>query len=543
MNNRHFLLAATIALSGCSSENGTNTGTEAIDSGNEVMTGGAAGAVAANGSGGGSGVAAGGTLGVAGGTGAGGSAGAGGTTLASTGGSVADSGRPPEDHDAECASCGDEDGDGDPAGSDCDDHDAKRHHGAVEVCDAIDDDCDPSTLGPDGDGDGVVGKTCCNPQPGAQPLCGKDCDDNDGKVLPTAKEVCNGVDDDCNGKVDDGDPTPASLCSVTGQACTSGQCACPQGQSVCGTGCFVLGGACTAGSGGCITTGAIACIAGAPACNAVARPPTAEVCDGVDNDCNGQIDEGVKISCYPDGDNDAYAANNSGTDLCPNNSRGAFGYCPSGFVAASVSHGTDCNDSDPNQYRLDATSADGDGDGHCTGASVSTCVGAAAPPGRRFTSSCTGSSDCDDGNGGIFQTVSVRTDSDNDGFCSGGTFDQCTTGGAPGGTRLAGSCAGDDCKEGNPYAQATCNIDGGFRSNVQRKTCAIGPPPAETFSVATSVDCPTGFSPTNVHTEVGSSSQPGGNCTANNTNSVTVRCGGVVLGWVDCRVVADCVAN
>ena len=53
----------------------------------------------------------------------------------------------------------------------------------------------------DEDGDGFfvqsVGATACG---------GNDCDDTDGDVFPGAVEVCNGVDDDCNGMIDEGCP-------------------------------------------------------------------------------------------------------------------------------------------------------------------------------------------------------------------------------------------------------------------------------------------------------------------------------------------------
>lgn len=106
-------------------------------------------------------------------------------------------------------------------GGDCDDADFGRHPSLTEVCDAEghDEDCDPETLGgptdADVDGDGYVSAGCCF---GA--TCGDDCDDDDGAVNPGAAEICNGVDDDCSGAVDD--ETSGPLCP--GGTCDAGRC-------------------------------------------------------------------------------------------------------------------------------------------------------------------------------------------------------------------------------------------------------------------------------------------------------------------------------
>lgn len=94
---------------------------------------------------------------------------------------------PPGTCDEQGATCldacevdADADDDGVPAiacgGGDCDDADAAVFPGQQEQCDAVDDDCDPATLGPDADQDGLVSYQCCNDGPGGQ-TCGLDCDD------------------------------------------------------------------------------------------------------------------------------------------------------------------------------------------------------------------------------------------------------------------------------------------------------------------------------------------------------------------------------
>lgn len=104
------------------------------------------------------------------------------------------------------------DGDGDGAvaiaygGDDCDDEDAARHPGAVEVVDVgnTDEDCDPATFGDrDADSDNFVDARACNMQPGGGLLCGGDCNDLEPAINPHQQELPNGLDDNCNGAVDD----------------------------------------------------------------------------------------------------------------------------------------------------------------------------------------------------------------------------------------------------------------------------------------------------------------------------------------------------
>lgn len=104
-----------------------------------------------------------------------------------------------------CSDCADVDGDGhaDAAcgGDDCDDTDLNRYPGNEEVCDAddVDEDCDPTTFGRrDIDGDDSTSDACCN-----EGHCGDDCDDNRAGISPTGTETCNGLDDDCDGAVDE----------------------------------------------------------------------------------------------------------------------------------------------------------------------------------------------------------------------------------------------------------------------------------------------------------------------------------------------------
>ncbi len=87
----------------------------------------------------------------------------------------------------------DEDQDGDGYGiwgGDCDDTDPAVHPGAAEVCNGVDDDCDGVVDGDDADGDGLI-------------ECDGDCDDTNASVYPGAPELCDGLDNDCDGIVAD----------------------------------------------------------------------------------------------------------------------------------------------------------------------------------------------------------------------------------------------------------------------------------------------------------------------------------------------------
>ncbi|MEW6217924.1 MAG: DUF2341 domain-containing protein [Thermodesulfobacteriota bacterium] len=122
---------------------------------------------------------------------------------------------------------------------DCDDSNAAIKPGATEVCDGKDNDCDGETdegfaadhtyfRDADGDGDGDAASplaTCQAGAPAGYVATSTDCSDTNAAVNPGATESCNGVDDNCNGQVDDActpcAATPAAPSLLTATAVNS----------------------------------------------------------------------------------------------------------------------------------------------------------------------------------------------------------------------------------------------------------------------------------------------------------------------------------
>ncbi|QSQ17443.1 MopE-related protein [Myxococcus landrumensis] len=180
------------------------------------------------------------------------------------------------------------------------DNDASIYLGAPEICDLKDNNCDgavddnqtywPSWY-PDADGDSygqsdATAVKACTAPPGH--VANKtDCDDNASGTHPGASEVCDLRDNNCNGTVDEGvqttyfrdvDGDGHGVPTVTTQACTQ-----PSGYSAVSDDCND-----TAPNGSRMYPGA------------------AEVCDGLDNNCNFDTDEGVKSTFYRDVDGDGF---------------------------------------------------------------------------------------------------------------------------------------------------------------------------------------------------------------------------------------------
>ena len=300
---------------------------------------------------------------------------------------------------------------------DCDDHNDTVYPGAYEIeADNRDEDCDGlEACYSDADEDlytsGLVlsaDLSCTASGLAADESAEEDCDDLSEEVHPLADEICNEIDDNCDGVIDEDEATGAPTWYSDADADGFGDPA-------------TAAPACDAPSGA--VDDATDCDDG----DASVHPGADEHCDGADDNCDGTVDESTAIDAllwFSDADADGYGDPASPVAGCSQ---------PSGAVA----NDEDCDDANAstnptaNEYcdgeddncdgtvdedsAIDAPTwyADVDLDGY--GDAASSSVSCSAPSGAVSTAS-----DCDDMNGDVHPGADERCDGVDD-DCDGST--------------------------------------------------------------------------------------------------------------------------
>jgi len=202
----------------------------------------------------------------------------------------------------------DKDGDGVDDPQDCQPLDPTVYPGANEVCDGVDNDCNAGVDDgfKDTDFDGVKDCVDLDDDDDGTPDDG-DCAPLDPGIHPGVPEKCDGVDNDCDGEVDEGlgsETCGLGECAHTVALCVEGkEQACNPLAGVAPEVCDSLDNDCDGltdedlgwkmcGIGVCQQI-LYACEGGKEVVCDPFKGMGPEVCDGLDNDCDGQLDEGL----------------------------------------------------------------------------------------------------------------------------------------------------------------------------------------------------------------------------------------------------------
>ena len=220
---------------------------------------------------------------------------------------------------------------------DCNDLNPNSHPGATEICDEDDNDCDTEVdegvkdafyldLDGDGYGDESQSQQACA-QPTGYSANSDDCDDSDAATSPASFEICDEIDNNCDGAIDDESTIDGTLYYADADGDGYGS------STNTLNACELPASGYTDDDTDCNDT------------NATISPGQSETCDAVDNDCDGTVDEDDAIDAttwYIDIDGDGYGSEDTSTIACNQ---------PSGYV----DNDSDCNDSDVNVWDSCAT--------------------------------------------------------------------------------------------------------------------------------------------------------------------------------------------
>ena len=329
------------------------------------------------------------------------------------------------DGDPDCTD-DDDDGDGDPDASDCAPLDPAIHAGAAEFCDAIDADCDGDLVDGFLDSDGDGEPDCVDfDDDGDGAIDGDDCAPLDPTTYPGAVELCDGLDNDCDGQVPEGelDQDGDSLSPCQGDCDDANYLVYPGLPEACDgvdTDCDPV----TSETGDSDVDGVTPCSGDCDDGDPAVFEGNPELCDGLDNDCDPATDETVDGDtdgwdvCAGDCDDDDPDVSPAADELCDGLDTDCDGVVPTdeddgdgdGSPACD-----DCDDDDPDSFPDAPEVCDGvdnDCDGQTSDEELDEDGDGQRP--------CSG--DCDDGEPTVYDGAAEVCDGlDND--CDGGVPD------------------------------------------------------------------------------------------------------------------------